>query len=606
MGICQSAEATVLVLDVPSNKNISAVYDKYKDVPRTISVVLDESWNEKEAAPEVESSFTYQAGTCALEYWEPVKELGEGSISSIHLVKRRKHRIDVPYKEQVDIMSLAATGDGGTNETADKEQRSDEVEEFFALKSIIKDNVRNERFLEEMRNEIHNMSQLNHPNIAKVYEAYERHRHIYLIMEYCRGGDLSGEREFTEEQAAAIIYKILSAVAYLHAHNVVHRDLKLENIMFDKNPTNSQDAEIKIIDFGLATRYLSDDHKQMTDKVGTLYSMAPQVLQGVYDSKCDLWSVGVIAYLLLTGGKQPFWGPPREVAWEQRRKIMVDRIMRCSYTRMTGPKWANISPEAKFFVRTLLRMDPTTRPSAAKALESMWMLKYKEDINTINLQHENVYEKITELQQTARILIATKLTNRAVIQLKQKCEELDEAESGIIGLKEFVAILHGTDLTSDEISTIKESFATEEVNEARIRYQDLTVKILESKQTSESERITKAFSKLDVGNTERVPKEKLLETLRESTLETIHDEVVAGVHQDDQGLVSLKDVLSGMGEKGAELLQEAMINGQQDPLAEEELINENDAVIPGGKNDPRDERPGYVFDVESSSLRKSS
>jgi calcium-dependent protein kinase len=129
-----------------------------------------------------------------------------------------------------------------------------------------------------------------------LYEAYDRKRHIYLIMDYCRGGDLSERERFTEEQAATIVYKLLDAVSYLHKRNVVHRDLKLENIMFDKE---GPDADAKIIDFGLATRYLSDNHKRMADKVGTLYSMAPQVLQGIYDYKCDLWSIGVIAYMLL-------------------------------------------------------------------------------------------------------------------------------------------------------------------------------------------------------------------------------------------------------------------------------------------------------------------
>lgn len=245
--------------------------------------------------------FTYQTGTCALEYWEPVKELGEGSISSIHLVKRRTKRINVPYQERVDIMSLASANQGAVPDTQD----------VYALKSIIKAYVRNERFLEEMRNEIYTMSHLDHPNVVTVFEAYERKRHIYLIMEYCAGGDLNG-RKLTEPQAANIVDEILSAVAYLHANKVVHRDLKAENIMFDKP---GEDATVKIIDFGLATRYLSDEHKRMTDKVGTVYTMAPQVLQGVYNYKCDLWSVGVIVYVLLSGGQQPFYGPIRPMPW---------------------------------------------------------------------------------------------------------------------------------------------------------------------------------------------------------------------------------------------------------------------------------------------------
>jgi len=172
-------------------------------------------------------SFVYQRGTCALEYWEPVQEIGEGSISSIHLVRRRPHRIDVPYEERVDIMSLARNNRNTPNNTE---------KELFALKSILKTCVRNEQYLQEMRNEIYTMSHLRHPHVVRVYEAYERKRHIYLIMEYCSGGDLLG-REPNEAEAACIVRKILQAVEYLHAHKVVHRDLKLENIMFDR-PTS--------------------------------------------------------------------------------------------------------------------------------------------------------------------------------------------------------------------------------------------------------------------------------------------------------------------------------------------------------------------------------
>jgi serine/threonine protein kinase len=212
--------------------------------------------------------FTYRKGICALEYWEPLRLIGEGSISSIHLVRRRPERIDVPYKERADVMRLAE------HTVVPDENYGEDV---YALKSIMKDHIRNNRFLEEMRSEIYTMSRLCHPNIVNVIEAFERKRHIYLIMEYCRGGDLN-ERKFSEAEAAVIVRKILSAVAYLHEHNVVHRDLKMENIVFDKDPKDPT----------AATKFLSNEYKQMTARVGTLYSMAPQVLQGVYDAKCDM------------------------------------------------------------------------------------------------------------------------------------------------------------------------------------------------------------------------------------------------------------------------------------------------------------------------------
>lgn len=165
------------------------------------------------------TGFTYRKNTCALEYWEPIRLLGEGSISSIHLVRRRPERIAVPYKERADVMKSVNSklSAGGAHQ-----DDIDDSSSLYALKSIMKDHVRNDSYLEEMRSEIYTMSRLCHPNIVNVKEAFERKRHIYLVMEACWGGDLC-ERKSTEAEAAVIVRKVLSAVDYMHKHNVVHR-----------------------------------------------------------------------------------------------------------------------------------------------------------------------------------------------------------------------------------------------------------------------------------------------------------------------------------------------------------------------------------------------
>jgi len=163
--------------------------------------------------------FKFRKNTCALEYWEPLRLLGEGSISSIHLVRRRPYRVDVPYSERADVMRAA---DAADISSAKLQLDALDPKDLFALKSIMKDHVQNDKYLEEMRSEIYTMSRLCHPNVIDVFEAFERKRHIYLIMEYCRGGNLC-ERKTTEAEAATIVRKILSAVAYMHEHSVVHR-----------------------------------------------------------------------------------------------------------------------------------------------------------------------------------------------------------------------------------------------------------------------------------------------------------------------------------------------------------------------------------------------
>jgi calcium-dependent protein kinase len=532
-------------------------------------------------------SFKYQTGTCALEYWEPILELGEGSISSIHLVKRRKERVDIPYKERADIMALAKDN---KNVNVD-----DDAGEIYVLKSIIKEYVRNEQYLKEMRDEINIMSKLDHPHIAKVYEAYERRRHIYLIMEYCRGGDLS-ERDFGEEQAAKIIYQVLSAVDYMHKHQVVHRDLKLENIMLN---SKKSDACTKIIDFGLATRYLSDDYKRMTGTVGTLYSMAPQVLQGVYDFKCDLWSVGVVAYMLLSSDNPPFYGPPREMSWEKRRKIMIDRIMRCQYTRMTGPKWDKISPEAKSFVRSLFQMDPKNRPNAEQALKSPWMLRYKDSTVSLVSRQKPGRKEISDLKHTARVLIAGKLSEEDIVDLEIAIKSMDPENLQQVKLSDFVSALAETQLTGDDIATITKSIDREQADTTFINYVELVEKVLEVKRRAESEHVGTTFSSLVVDAERRVPKTKLVESLRDKLSRQTLLVLEGEVEEDSQGLVTLEDVQMLLGQKHDKLLAKII---HEDTVFEEELLEAKDAVIPGGRNDP-DDKPHYAYDEGTNSVR---
>jgi serine/threonine protein kinase len=237
------------------------------------------------ATDSYKTTFKYEKNVCALSWWEPIKLLEEGSISDIHLVRRRDHFVKVRYKDKRDVMSLAkkkqtpwsklATSmsrHNATNEHGNNTTSNDDDGEVYVLKSIMKDYVGHESVLYEMRREIQTMSKLHHPNICRLIEAYERRRHIYLVMEYCSGGNLARRVPVEEEGVAAMICKkILLAVEYMHSKGVAHRDIKLENIMLDGN------GEIKLIDFGLATAYLSDEYNNMTDKVGTLYSMAPEV-----------------------------------------------------------------------------------------------------------------------------------------------------------------------------------------------------------------------------------------------------------------------------------------------------------------------------------------
>lgn len=158
--------------------------------------------------------------------------------------------------------------------------------------------------------EIELMIKLDHPNVIKLFEIFEDSRYIYLIMEECTGGQLFDhiyerivkKNLYSEKEAANIFRQIMNAIRHCHSINVCHRDLKPENLLF----LNKSNDSLKVIDFGLSRIFNEQDHI-MNSKVGTAYYVSPEILKGEYNEKCDIWSAGVILFILLTGDP-PFNG----------------------------------------------------------------------------------------------------------------------------------------------------------------------------------------------------------------------------------------------------------------------------------------------------------
>jgi len=155
-------------------------------------------------------------------------------------------------------------------------------------------------------NEINNLKDLDHPNILKMFEFFEDEKRYYIVTDICKGGELFDEivarGKFTENDAAVLMKQVLSCINYCHSNKIVHRDLKPENILLEQNKEFDQ---IKIIDFG--TSLVFDENKKLDEKLGTPYYIAPEVLAKSYGPKCDIWSCGVITYIILSGNP-PFNG----------------------------------------------------------------------------------------------------------------------------------------------------------------------------------------------------------------------------------------------------------------------------------------------------------
>ena len=175
-----------------------------------------------------------------------------------------------------------------------------------AVKIIKKESMSKEEE-ESFKQEMATLKKLDHPNILKLYEVFEDSKKYFLVTEYCKGGELFEEIvnkiTFSEHEAAGIVKQVLQGVSYCHNIGIVHRDLKPENILVDKE----QGGILKIIDFGTSAEYDKQDGAKLSTIHGTSYYIAPEVLKKKYNEKCDVWSIGVILYILLSG-KPPFDG----------------------------------------------------------------------------------------------------------------------------------------------------------------------------------------------------------------------------------------------------------------------------------------------------------
>ncbi|XP_067845119.1 ribosomal protein S6 kinase alpha-5-like [Heptranchias perlo] len=211
-----------------------------------------------------------------------------------------------------------------------------------------------------------------HPNIIKLNEVYHDQLHTYLVMELLKGGELlehiKKRKHFSESEASRIMVMLVSAVRYMHDSGIVHRDLKPENILFaDQN----DDATIKIVDFGFA-RVKPSDNQPLKTPCFTLHYAAPEIFkQNGYDESCDLWSLGVILYTMLSG-QIPFQSMQRTVISSTDE---ITRIIKEGNFSLAGETWNSVSQEAKELIQGLLTVDPSSRLKLSSSNFNNWFQK---------------------------------------------------------------------------------------------------------------------------------------------------------------------------------------------------------------------------------------
>ena len=246
-------------------------------------------------------------------------------------------------------------------------------------------------------NEIDVLKKLDHPNIIKILSYFRTNNRIYLLTEYCAGGELFDKiiemKHFSEVEAALIIKQLISAVQFIHEHGIIHRDLKPENILLENSTKGDGLFHIKLIDFGTSAYKTNDE--MLKHRYGTPYYVAPEVLSGSYDEKCDVWSCGIILYILLSG-RPPFTG--------KKDSEIYDRIINSKVSFSNSNVWNFVSEDAKDFIRTLLIKDKLKRPSASEVCEHKWLKQFDFSKlyaiqNSANYNYEAFKDSINENKQ---------------------------------------------------------------------------------------------------------------------------------------------------------------------------------------------------------------
>eukprot|EP00929_Paragymnodinium_shiwhaense_P067821 TRINITY_DN3409_c0_g2_i1.p1 TRINITY_DN3409_c0_g2~~TRINITY_DN3409_c0_g2_i1.p1 ORF type:complete len:561 (+),score=104.06 TRINITY_DN3409_c0_g2_i1:86-1768(+) len=433
-------------------------------------------------------------------YSEAVEErIGKVGLAGRYHTNNRKVTDDYVFTSQV--LGSGLTGSvrlAACRRTSGKGQK-------FAVKSFKLSGLdAEERKL--LTSEVEIFLQTDHPHITRLFDVYETADQLHLIMECMEGGELfdrvTEKKRFSECDAADATYQMLLAISYLHARNIVHRDLKLENFLYDRKGSN----HLKLIDFGFSRIW--DPKAKMQASLGTLSYVAPEVLAQSYTSQCDMWSLGVIVFIMLAG-YMPFSGPDSE----QSKNIMRGRYV------MKPHRWDHISADGKRFTKLLLQVDPEQRLTAQAALKHPFIVNRRnaeaEDICPTIVDGLRSYRQASKFRRTCLQMMAWSLSNEDRAKVRGYFVAMDKNKQGTITLCELKSVLTQKFNISDrEARDIFEALDTN--SNAEIHYSDFLAAMVSTRINLHDDLLMKAFKRFDRDDSGYITEDNLREILGES------------------------------------------------------------------------------------------
>ncbi|MCD9560253.1 Calcium-dependent protein kinase 17 [Datura stramonium] len=412
----------------------------------------------------------------------------------------------------------------------------------FACKTIAKRKLANKEDVEDVRREVQIMHHLaGQPNIVELKGAYEDKHSVHLVMELCAGGELFdriiAKGHYTERAAAALLRTIVQIVHTCHSMGVIHRDLKPENFLLLNKDEN---APLKATDFGLSVFYKQGD--VFKDIVGSAYYIAPEVLKRRYGPEVDIWSIGVMLYILLCG-VPPFWA--------ENENGIFSAIL-TGHVDFSSDPWPSISSGAKDLVRKMLAVDPRQRLTAMQVLNHSWI---KEDgeapdtpLDNAVLHRLKQFRAMNKFKKVALRVIAGCLSEEEIMGLKQMFKNMDTDNSGTITLEELKQGLakQGTKLSDFEIKQLME--AADADGNGTIDYEEFITATMHMNKMDREEHLYTAFQYFDKDHSGYISREELEQALREFGMNDENDlkEIISEVDTDHDGRINYDEFVAMM------------------------------------------------------------
>ncbi|KAL4333434.1 hypothetical protein GQ457_07G043110 [Hibiscus cannabinus] len=428
--------------------------------------------------------------------------------------------------------------------------------EQFACKSIAKRKLANKEDIEDVRREVQIMHHLTgQSNIVELKGAYEDKHSVHLVMELCAGGELFdriiAKGHYTERAAASLLRTVVQIVHTCHSMGVIHRDLKPENFLL---LNKEEDSPLKATDFGLSVFYKSGE--EFKEIVGSAYYIAPEVLKRKYGPEADIWSIGVMLYIFLSG-VPPFWA--------ESENGIFNSILR-GHIDFTSDPWPSISPQAKELVKKMLNMDPKQRLTAVQVLSKVYEHEHehehertghpwiKEDGEAPDTPLDNAvmsrlkqFKAMNNFKKVALRVIAGCLSEEEIMGLKEMFKGMDTDNSGTITLEELKQGLskQGTKLTEYEVQQLME--AADADGSGTIDYDEFITATVHMNRMDREDHLYHAFQHFDKDNSGYITTEELEQALREHGMTDGNlKEILSEVDADNDGRINYDEFVAMM------------------------------------------------------------